>query len=721
MSDQDTQVPADPTAKSTEGESTDKPKLTDPQIETFMKSRIAAWKREKKTLMPEWKRNVEMRIGHVPSQYSAGVDIGDDGQSEINPDWSLTKTKTANLYSQVPTIRLTHESKNFAAAIPPFAKALNYELSPKRSNVGVAMEEMLNDVVNAAGFGGIFVGYAARFNEKVVPAIDTKLIPPEVMSMLTETEVDEKNLETLKDPNVVGQMLMARQMPMRRMQTVVSDKIFTRRVSPADLLLPVEFTGSNFDDGDFIGHRGRCSWAEGKLEFKLKDEDYQKVISATTDSSEESLRSGADNAGLQETKTMKFDRLFYWRHRVDPDEKYFECIWEIVYVDGLDKPPIHRPWTGQRLVNGKYIGNVRFPIRICTLTYITDNPIPPSDTAAGRPQVLDMRRSRRDMFANRERSIPIRWFDVNRIDQTIQTMLMRGTWQGMIPTNGDGSRSIGEIARASYPSENTMFDQTAKADLMESWQVGPNQQGSQGPSSSTAAEANLVQQNFATRIGQERGRVAACFLSVAEQVAGNLVLFSDFPMLTEEERGTMQQAWDQKSILQDLVFKILPDSQVVLDAGARIQKIANFMNLTVKSGYVAPKSLIIEMAELSGIDPTDVVVDPQPHKEEPNISYRFSGKDDLQNPMVVAMLMAKGEMPPMELITAAQELLVKLAAGPQPPGAETPPAGPEGAPGPPPPGPGAPVGPKPADPRNIAHPDWHTSSKIAQRSEDAEA
>jgi hypothetical protein len=726
MPEQDSQTPVSPPAvdstTATDTESADKPKLTDAQIATFMKTRVAASKREKKALVSDWRRNVEDRLGHVPSRYTNGVDLGDEAQSEINPDWSLTKTKTANLFSRVPPIRLSHENKQFAPALPPFAKAINYEIGAKRANVGVAMEETLNDVVNAAGVGAVVVGYAARFNEKLAPAIDTKLIPPEVLQMLTETEVPEKDLPSMQDPNKVSEMLMARQMPMRRVKQVVSDKIFARRVSPVDLLWPVEFTGSNFDDADHMGYTGRCSWPDGKLEFNLKDEDYDKVISGTDDSgAEESLRSNPEQSGLRDTKTMKFDRIYYWRSRLDPDEKHFECIWEIVYVHGLDKPAVHRPWPGQRLVGDKYVGNIRFPVRVCTLTYITDNPIPPSDTAAGRPQVNDMRRSRRDMFANRERSIPIRWFDVNRIDQTIQTMLMRGTWQGMIPTNGDGSRSIGEIARASYPSENIQFDQQAQADLMQSWQVGPNQLGTQVPGEQTAAAANITQQNFSTRIGQERNRVGDFFLSIVEQVAGNLVLFSDFPILTEQEKGQMQQAWDMKTVLQDLVFKILPDSQIEVDSNTRIQKISNFMNLTVKSGYVNPKPLIIEMAELSGIDPSEVVVDPQPPKpEDPNISYRFSGKDDLQNPMVVAMLMEKGEIPSMDTIMAAQALLLKLQAGPQPPGAETPPAGPEGAPGPTPPGPGAPPGP-PADPTNIAHPDWHTASKVAQRSEDAQA
>lgn len=728
MPEQDAQTPPateDSTAQPTDvGEGHDVPSPSNEQIASRLKTRRDASIRNRKLYHNEWKRNVELRIGHIATLYTGGLDAQDDLQTEINPDWSLTKTKTANLYSQVPTVRLTHENKTYAGAIPPFAKALNYEISTKRANVGVPMEEGLNDMVNAAGVGAVFCGYAARFQDKTVPAIDTKLIPPEILKTLTEVEIDTKQP---LDPDAVGQMLLNRQMPVKRVPQVVSDSNFARRVSPVDLLWPVEFTGSNFDDGDYIGYTGRYPWAVAKSELKLTDEDYDKVISNADERNEDSLRSNPERSALMEAKTVKYHEIYYWRHRFDPNEKHFDCIWKIVFVEGRDTAVIHEPWTGQKKIttaSGRetYIGNRKFPVRVCTLTYITDNPIPPSDSAAGRPQVNDMRRSRRDMFNNRERSIPIRWFDVNRIDQAIQESLMRGTWQGMIPTNGDGGRSIGEIARASYPSENLQFDQQAQADLMQSWQIGPNQLGTQAMGDETAAAANIGQQNFATRIGQERGRVAAWFLSIVEQIAGNMVLYSDFPSLSDQEKQQMMQAWDQKQILQDLVLKILPDSQIVLDVNQRIQKLVNFLNFAVKSGYVNPKPIIVEIAELSGIDPSEVVVDPQPKEDEPNISYRFSGKDDLMNPIVVAMLMKKSQMPSPDEVEAAKKLLLMVQEppqSPQPAGPEGQPPSPEGPDGASPPPPGeAPVQAAPMHPTDGAHGDWHTASKVAKRSRD---
>lgn len=655
------------------------------------KGRIEASKRNKKTFAARWKENVDARLGTPNTRVSEGVQTASEVQSEVNPDWALTKTKTANLYSQVPQVQVTHENKQYAPAIGPFAKALNYELSEKRANVGVAMEEVLNDVVNASGVGAVIVGYAARFDTVMVPA----------------TEPGAPQAPQMPGMPAAAPMPPAPPIPTQRM---VSDKFYVTRISPSDLLWPEEFTGSNFDDGDWIGHSGRMGWAEAQNDFKLTDADKEACCGDENRSAED-LRNDPEKSALSDVDKVSYDEIFYWRYRIDPDEKSFSAIYRMVFVKGRTEPVIDEPWKGQKLdpQTKKYQGACRFPIRVLTLTYITDNPVPPSDTAAGRPQVDDMRRSRADMFKNRKSSIPIRWFDVNRVDPTIQDTLMRGTWQGMIPTNGDGSRTIGEIARASYPSEDLAFDRQTKADLMESWQVGPNQAGSEAGGDVTAAESKIVQANFATRIGQERAKVAMFFLGAVEVVAGFMVLYSDFPILNDQERQSMNQAWDMKSVLPDVVLKIRPDSTIVIDSQQRIARVTQFLNVTAKSGYVNIEPLIRELAELNGFDTAEVMKQPQPPPPaEPNMSYRFTGKDDLFNPVVMAMLIKSKQAPSPEDLRAAMQLL-KTAQGTQQDG---PVPGTEPATDPT-------TGDKPPQGLPDAQPDYGLMNKVMKRSRDA--
>jgi hypothetical protein len=673
---------------------------TNRRITRVIKSRVEANGRRKRDLRDEWKRNVEIRMADVSGRGALAMDDDADGdlQSEINPDWYLTKAKVANLYSQVPQVQMTHENKQYAAAIPPFAKSLNYELSEKRANVGVAMDEVLNDVVNASGIGFVFVDYVARFDQVEVPAIDTSMIPPHLVDLAVQKKL----------------------IPTTMADRVVSDKFLVTRISPLDGIWPDDFVGSNFDDGDLVGYHGKLSASDFQNEFDVDDEFIERALGAAMPDRDQTLRT-SDSRSTSETlarEVVEFDRIFYWRHRFDREETSFDAIWEIVLVKGIRKPVRHRPWAGQEYSEetGRYVGSCKFPVRVLTLTYVSDNPIVQSDTAAGRPQVNDMRTSRSQLFANRRRSVPVRWYDVNRVGLDIQAQLNDGTWQGWIPTNGDGTKAVGEQARASYPAEDLSFDQETYADLLQSWGLTPSALGNSTPGRKNQMEIGATTQGFATNIGKERAKVQSFFLGVCEVLAGLMALYSDFPILTAEEKQTLEQAWDHKHILHDLVCKIRPDSMIVLDPQQRYQRLSNHLNMTVKSGYINPKPIIWEMTELAGIDPSEVVIDPTPPPiPEPQLSFRFSGKDDLFSPAVMALLIQLKKAPTADAIRAAKQLLLEVQKAPEPVPAPDPGAG--GAPAPLPPGAGAPpliLHPAQAE----AHHGWHTASKVAKRSRD---
>src|SRR6185369_15523043 len=133
----------------------------DKAIATQLAAEIVAWEMVRKQKAIDWKINVDRRLGTPGANiYTGGLNIdaqSADNQSTVNPDWYLTKTKTANLFSQVPDVQLVHVNKKFGPAIYPFAKALKYELSDKRADIGVPMDENLNDVVNASGIAGCMV------------------------------------------------------------------------------------------------------------------------------------------------------------------------------------------------------------------------------------------------------------------------------------------------------------------------------------------------------------------------------------------------------------------------------------------------------------------------------------------------------------------------------------------------------------------------------------
>lgn len=661
-------------------------------IVQHFRTQIATAKSHRRQFSQEWKRNVDLRLGRIATINTNGYPItdGDDLQTEINPDWYLTKTKTANLYSQTPSVQVTHENGTYKPAIVPFAKALNYELGDKRANVGVPMEESLNDVVNASGIAAVMVAYQARFQSMEIPSIDTSGYSPEqVEAMLADGSV---TMQTVK-----GGM--------------TSYRFVAKRVSPTDLLWPASFSGSDFNDSDWVGHTNELGWALAKADFNLTDDDKKLAISGERKDTQDDLRALPENNNLMGFESVKYDEIFYWRARVDPDEPDLKSIWRMVFVHGLETkgPQVDEPWYGQTTTeDGRVVGAMKFPIQFLTLTYVSDNPVNRSDSAAARPQVNDLRRSRSQYFQNRQRSRPIRWFDVNRVDRTIQDALMRGDWQGFIPSNGPGDRSIGEIARASYPQEDMAFDRQTTADLHSMWMIGQNQLGTLSSGEKTAAEVETIQGNFNTRIGQERALVQKFFLNIVEVLAGLMALYSDFPSLTDEEKQAMQQAWNGRQILTDLAFKIRPDSTIMLDANQRVERLSKFLNMTAQSGVVDIRPIIEEMAELSTLDPGKIMKQPEPPKpQEASISFRFSGKDDLMNPMVVAILAKNDQLPSPEDIKKAE---MALAATQQGVAAVVPNAGQ-------PPQQGPPQPPTTNGEPNAAEP-YGLQPKVAQRTED---
>jgi hypothetical protein len=272
--------------------------------------------------------------------------------------------------------------------------------------------------------------------------------------------------------------------------------------------------------------------------------------------------------------------------------------------------------------------------------------------------------------------------------------------------NGDGSNALGEVARAVYPAEDFRFNDIARSELYDTWQVSPNQTGGSGVNQiRSASEANIIQQNFQTRIGYERARVAKHFVAIAEVAAGLLSLYGRF-----DERE-LQQLGDfpRERLSTYYAYNVRADSTVLLDASQRYDRLERFLNMAAKSGYVNVKPILTEMAILAGLNVDEVIIDPQPQKQEPaNISLRADAETALQDPMVLALLEKSGQAPSQEEIETAKQKILSLRA-PQPqPGIP--------APGQQPPA----AGQQMLAPDHDQYPDWNEASRLNKRMEDGQ-
>lgn len=694
-------LPSDTTPK-TDAIGPDQPDVLDNKKRNkLFQTHIETCKTYRRKLVANWTISIDYRRGKPFASQT------DEDRISVNLDWALTKAKEAALFSQIPTVRVSHPPQTLDKSVAGWVKAFEQKLNDTLIVAGIesSMNEAMPDCINAAGVGLILISHEAITEDVEVPAIDLSMVPPDLAQQILQSRM-------LPD---------GRPLPMMNVPRVVDHRYQVNRLSPADFLWPISFTGSDFDNAPWVGRSGRISWAEGSKKWKLTPEDKIKVLGGEDRTTLDRLTHDVDKDKVQGEEIISFDELWYKEFQFDPNAKSYSTIHHLVFLNGKDEPVLDEPWKGQKEPEGggPAIGVMRYPLQVISLAYITDEAIPPSDSAIGRPQVNELNKSRTQMILQRERSMPVRWFDVNRIDPTVQQSLMRGVWQGMIPVQGAGTNVIGEVSRSQMPQENFLFDKIAKADLSELWQVG---QGESGSGVETKGEANVIQSNFQTRIARERARVGRAYCRIAEVLGGLICLY--------EDPTVFGQGFDP-AFSRTLGYSILADSTVLLDANQRLQRAIDFYNFCFKTGWLDPEPVLKEIATLSGFDPS-VIRPPQPKTpEEPNISLRLTGAEDMSNPLMLAFMMKSGQAPTTDLIEQAKQLI--LASIILPPNAiPTPPPppqiGPDGLPlpqedggggqlPPTPIAPAIPIGDNPAGPPDIgkAHPDVSAMDRVNKR------
>jgi len=662
------------------------------------RQRVDLCKSYRRKLIAQWTISIDYRRGKPFASQN------DQDQIAVNLDWSLTKSKQAALFSQVPEIRLNH-GDDLLPKQAPWSSKFEHKLNDylKESGIEAAMDECLPDCINAAGICGVIVSYDSITEDRDVPKIDMSQLPPALHAQALQT----------------GQ-LNGQPIPMESTPYTLDHRFSTQRFSPADLLWPITFTGSNFDNASWIGRSGRITWADAVQRFKLKESDKDSVLGEDRPMLDK-LTHDIEKDRSQADEMVGFDELFYKEYQYNSTAQSFSTIHHLVFLNGKDTPVIDEPWKGQKIEDdGSITGATKYPIRLLTLAYLTDETIPPSDSAIGRPQIDEINKARTQMIRQRERSLPVRWFDVNRIDPAIQTTLMRGTWQAMIPVQGEGTRVIGEVARAQMPQETFMFDKIAKADLLEEFGALASTQQDEVEK----GDPSQNKSNFNTKAGRERAKVASFVVGIAEVLGGLMCLYEDPASFGEGFTP---------SVSKILKYSILADSTVLLDSVQKLTRLNEFVNLYAKSGWVNLEPVMQEVATLSGLDPSIAIKAPEAKPPvEPNISLRLTGVEDLLNPLALAFLMHSGQAPSGDLIEQAKALIQQSVVPPTPAPGQV---GPDGQPLPPPgpgeippsglplappvpgPSPGTPLPLPPSPATGEANPQMSSLPQINQRSE----
>lgn len=602
---------------------------------TAFKRGVDASQKHTRALTKLWDTNVEKTFGDIPKDWQ-------DDAVRVNKEFSRVKQKQSLLFFRVPEVQLKPLRPDAEQVAGVAAAALNQVLSREMS-VSYMVDEVLTDALCPAGIGVSKISYEAITQKQTVPLPEFRGVDQAVLAGLQETGV-----ETTTEIDVP-----------------TYECYDWRRVPYKDFLYPTDFDGSNWDEAPWLGLAFTMPAVEAKRTYKLSQDDVESAKCGPSDR----LDGDADKDDI--VGKVRGYEIWYRACFFDSKVSHKDHFRKLVYFHGVEKPVVHEDSPYQWYENGQLLGVKRYPIRVLSLTYVPDRPIPPSDVTITRPQVAELEMSRTLMMKQRERSLPIRWFDTNQVDELTEGLLQEGVIQGWLPMNGPATNAIGEIARANYPRENFEFDRVINQEISEAWAIGSEQMGQNAPGEATAREVAERSTAAQTRLDYERSKVLRFFKEGAEVVFGLLQKFATQPKYAElvgESGAATLVRWSAQTLRGDYAFEAKPDAALRLDAQSDRSQALNVYQLLRRDELVDAKGLLTEVVRTHNMLPEKVLVQqpPQPAPEKPSISFRFSGEDmDPTRPsaqMVYSILEQSGMKIPPEVIEAAKAQATRTLA-----------------------------------------------------------
>lgn len=641
------------------------------------KTRVEASQAAIDRVKPDWDRNQE--------RYLVKKSLAGAKDDVIVPkDYANVEQKKAQLAYRVPEIQLEPMeplASGMEDAVAIFEAVVNYQLGPHGVNAEIVLDEVLSDALCSSGIFGSKIAYEGTFNgTKQVPIgqqPDPNWQPPTPQQQQPGTVLGLN--QPTPQPPMVPQLATV--------PNLIAEHYVWERISPAKLLIPEEFTGSDYDKAAWLGFEFVMPFNLAKRAFKLAD-DFKAFAS---DDDRKIGRQETATGDRSAPKRVRGWEIWYKASLFDDAEVNPDRQRVLVLIDGLKEPVKHENSPYQvDLPTGQIGGMEGFPVHIGALRYVSDLALPPSDCQMSRYQVDEVSKGRTQMIRQRERSIPLRIADLQGIGgEEGLAKIEKNIWQSIIPLeNMDPTRPpIVEVARAQFPRENFEFDQIANRDIAETWALDSNQRGVTNDTARTATELQLAQQSSNIRLDKERSKFLSQYVARGAAKLGALLQqFSDqeqWVPIVGADGAQRLQAWDKSKIQGKYLYKVRPNSSLRLDVAQERSQALQMYNLLAPSPFINQQELVTQTVRKFDLDATKLIVQPQPKPAEvPKVSFAFNGTDlnpaNPAFPIVLEILRQGGIQVDDQAIGAAQR------AG-SASGLPTASAVPHGSPQPPPP------------------------------------
>lgn len=631
----------------------------------FWKDEItAAEQKRDQDFKPDWDRNVRSYLAKPSSTV---------GQESTNPDQLVTpkdfanvEQKKAQLFFQLPKIIMKALRPDFEQAAPIAQAVLRFYLGPNRVDAVKMMAETLFDALCPSGILVCKVGYESvqEGTSQITINVPAPAIAPPAPPL---GQVAAPGAQT--PGSILGLGAQPPTIPIQQeVPRIISERYFLERVSPAKVLIPDGFRGSNYDLAPWDGMEFEGPADVIRRRYKLADDEGKGA------SDDEHLIKSEVNQGRQgHSQKIRGWEIWYKAAWFDPNESHPEKIRLLVILDGYDQPVVHKDSPYQEFDDktGRLVRGMRgFPIQIGALRYVSDSAYPPSECTIGRALVENLSRFDTQSATMRDRAVPTILVDQTRIGgPATMEKIRRGLFGGFIPVASldPNNPPMMEAAKPHLSSDHYQSRNQIDRELSEVWAFGPNQRGQEAQESRSATEMKIAQSNASARLSAERRETMDFFVKCATKLFALLQLFQDkeeFVEIVGEDGMKRYESWDKTKIAGEYAFEVKPDSAAQIDYIQERGDLLRAYELIRRDPNVNAIPLLERIATAFDFDPygqAGLVVaklPPKPPKPaEIAMSFKLEDLDpgNAMFPLQLSILQQSGYVFPPELLTQIQQ------------------------------------------------------------------
>lgn len=548
--------------------------LTPEQI-TKWKGDLSRAETRRKVFEPSWKRNLD---AYTPDP------TDEKWGEEINPgvDFAQVEQKKDQLFFETPEVILTPEPDLPADAVKQiFAHQakMNRRLGRKGLDCKRLTDKVLFSILCTAGTGWTKMGVTRI----------TKDVPLQYPD---------------NHPTLAGQPQMGPDGVTPQTAPVpIYQKIFWEHFSEKKGLIPTSFHDTEFDKAPWLGVAWTKPTRLAIREFNLPAD----FVGQKRQTAEQVYQTpGVTGEDAEEDQTSGVE-VWYQAAIYDDTVYHPEHIRQLVFVDGIPEPVVHRDSPYQTFANGVYVPDdpmnlVGYPIHPFTIRDLVDSAYVPSDCTVTRPLVNELSLYRRQLLDMRDSSTSIRFGKQSVFTSDILSKVVRGPFGSILVVPDEvlaGPPAVQEVTHPVYSHENFQGQEIIERDISKVNALAANQQGAQQDTVRSATELTYVERNKDVRMQAERNRILAGFVGGVAKIDALMKRF-------EGEPG--------QPPLSGYTYDIKPDSGMHLDAAADRKFALDRYNMLAKDPNVNRMYLLKELAPDLRLDAAQLIVEPPPPK-----------------------------------------------------------------------------------------------------------